>query len=638
VVAAFERSGLVLAVAAATAILGYENGAFGIGVRSGLAIAAWWAVGLAIVVGLWPLAPIPRAALACGGLLAAFAAWTLASIAWAPSAEAAFLEFDRVALYLAIFMVAVLAATRRNVARWVDGLAVGVVAIALVGLSSRLFPELFDQRKLLVFLPTARARLSFPVQYWNGLGILTGLALPLLLRAAVCGRTALARGAALAPVPALVATVYLTSSRGGAATALVGAIVAIALAERRWTTVAALGVAAVGGAGSVLVLASRHELVNGLSTNRAASEGRNAAVLIALLALAAGAAWAVASRAIASRGRPRPLLGRALAAGAALVAVGGVLASHPGRRFETFKQPPVKAHYSSADFTKAHLLSGYGSGRWQFWGAAVDEWRSEPLHGRGAGSFESWWAQHGPISYFVRDAHSLYLETAGELGVVGLALLLAVLGAGTICAVVRRARADGEGRAAIAAVGGAFAGYLVGAGLDWMWELTIVSLIGFACLGLLVGPATETLREATETTRRGFGLGALVLLVGWLVLCAEGIPLLADHELNASARAAARGDVPSALADAHIAQTLEPWASTPYLQLALVAEDARDYGRAQAWVREAIRRDSQNWRPWLVSARIAVEAGDIATARRSLHRAAALDPRSPLFAGVRPGR
>ena len=35
---------------------------------------------------------------------------------------------------------------------------------------------------------------------------------------------------------------------------------------------------------------------------------------------------------------------------------------------------------------------------------------------RGAGSYESWWAQHGSISYFIRDAHSVWLETLGELG------------------------------------------------------------------------------------------------------------------------------------------------------------------------------------------------------------------------------
>ena len=42
-----------------------------------------------------------------GALLAAFAAWTLASIAWSSSAEDAFAEFDRTALYLGVYVLAV---------------------------------------------------------------------------------------------------------------------------------------------------------------------------------------------------------------------------------------------------------------------------------------------------------------------------------------------------------------------------------------------------------------------------------------------------------------------------------------------------------------------------------------------------
>jgi tetratricopeptide (TPR) repeat protein len=289
------------------------------------------------------------------------------------------------------------------------------------------------------------------------------------------------------------------------------------------------------------------------------------------------------------------------------------------------------------DFTRAHLFSGNGSGRWQFWTAAGDEWRSAPVKGRGAGSFESWWAQHGSIAYFVRDAHSLYVETAGELGLVGLALLLAALGCGVAAAVSRARRADEEGAAAIAALGGAFAGYLVGAGVDWMWELTIVSLVGIVSLGLLVGPGTEPLQAASGPLRHRFALGAAIVAAGWLALFANAVPLLAEAQLRASQRAAARGDETTAIARALTARKLEPWASTPYLQLALVAEQAHDYTAAREWALAAARRDPENWRPWLVEARIETEAGNVAAARRALRTAAALDPRSPLFAGVRPG-
>ena len=57
------------------------------------------------------------------------------------------------------------------------------------------------------------------------------------------------------------------------------------------------------------------------------------------------------------------------------------------------------------DFVTQHLLSSRGSGRWQFWDAAVDQWRQAPLWGDGAGSYESWWAENGSIGLFVKDAH-----------------------------------------------------------------------------------------------------------------------------------------------------------------------------------------------------------------------------------------
>jgi tetratricopeptide (TPR) repeat protein len=628
-VLAIRRYGLLLAVAAATFVLAYDNGTFSLSARNALAVAVWWTIVLGLAIGAWPLARISRAALAAGALLAAFAVWTLASTAWATSAELAFLEFDRVALYLGVFLVAVLTGSRGTLTRWIDGLATGLVAVAAVALSSRLFPGLFANRELPTFLPSARTRLSFPVQYWNGLGILTALALPLLLRGAIAARAALGRGAALAPMPILAATIYLTSSRGGAAAALAGGLTALALSRRRWRTLAALGCALVGSAGAVAALVSLDAIVRG-SGSEQASQGRIAALVLVLLCLGTGGLWAAASR-VAIAAPPRRL-GRALAGATAVLLLAAVLLAHPSARFNAFKRPPAQIRYSSSDFTRAHLLNGNGSGRWQFWSAAAHEWRSAPLAGQGAGSFESWWAQHGSISYFVRDAHSLYAETAGELGIIGLALLLGFLGCGVAAAVARARRADDQGAAAIAALGGAFGGYVVGAGLDWMWELTIVSLVSMVVLGLLVGPATEPLREARDAPRSRFALGVAVVAAGWLVLCAEVVPLLADSELRASQRAAARGDAAAAIEHARTARKLEPWASSPYLQLALAAEQAGDLAAAREWIDGGTRRDPENWRPWLVTARIYTEAGDIASARRALDRASALNPRSPLFA------
>ncbi|MFN2579357.1 MAG: hypothetical protein ABR607_16930, partial [Pyrinomonadaceae bacterium] len=45
-----------------------------------------------------------------------------------------------------------------------------IAAIGVVALLSRLFPGLFPNRGLPTLLPSASTRLSFPLDYWNGLG------------------------------------------------------------------------------------------------------------------------------------------------------------------------------------------------------------------------------------------------------------------------------------------------------------------------------------------------------------------------------------------------------------------------------------------------------------------------------------
>src|SRR5262249_37576816 len=135
-----------------------------------------------------------------------------------------------------------------------------------------------------------------------------------------------------------------------------------------------------------------------------------------------------------------------------------------------------------------HLLSGGGSGRWQFWTAALDEFRRFPLHGGGAGSFAARWAQPGSFFFVDKGARSLFFETLAEVGIVGLLLLVGFLVSALVTAVRRLLAARDAARAAIASLLGAFTVYLLGAAVDWMWELTAVSAVGIAILGLLTGP------------------------------------------------------------------------------------------------------------------------------------------------------
>ena len=124
-----------------------------------------------------------------------------------------------------------------------------------------------------------------------------------------------------------------------------------------------------------------------------------------------------------------------------------------------------------------------------------------------------------------------------------------------------------------------------------------------------------------------------MLLAAWLLICAQAIPWLSGARISDSQAAVRRGSGSAALKDALDARSLQPWASSPYLQLALVEEQSGDLSQARHWIAEAIKRDGRNWRLWLVSARLERETGLAVQPARSLERAAALNPRSPLFAG-----
>ena len=44
----------------------------------------------------------------------------------------------------------------------------------------------------------------------------------------------------------------------------------------------------------------------------------------------------------------------------------------------------------------------------------------------------AWQTRHGTLGEFVQDAHSMYLQTLAEHGLVGLVLLATILGAGVV--------------------------------------------------------------------------------------------------------------------------------------------------------------------------------------------------------------
>jgi len=112
-----------------------------------------------------------------------------------------------------------------------------------------------------------------------------------------------------------------------------------------------------------------------------------------------------------------------------------------------------------------------GGDRAWYWHVAWQEASAFPVAGRGAGTFELAWLEEQPIPVLVVDAHSLYLETLAELGLVGLGLLALALAPPLLAAF----------RGASAAAAGGYVAFLFHAGVDWDWELPAVTVAGLFC-------------------------------------------------------------------------------------------------------------------------------------------------------------
>ncbi|HSP73947.1 MAG TPA: hypothetical protein VLN26_16350, partial [Gaiellaceae bacterium] len=218
-------------------------------------------------------------------------------------------------------------------------------------------------------------------------------------------------------------------------------------------------------------------------------------------------------------------------------------------------------------------------------------------------------------------AHNLYLETLAELGPVGLALLLAFVGA--IAAAAVRAR-----RSPFAAAGTAgFAAFAVHAAVDWDFQIVAVSLAGLLCAAALLVAAREPEAAALSSRRRG---AAIVALLG---LAAVAIAVQVGNSALANGRAALdRGALGSAQSLARRAHRWQPWSYEPWQLLGETSSAAGDLAGARRSFRRAIELDRRNWSLWYDLAQVTTGAAR----KAALAEASRLNPQSPELAQSSP--
>jgi O-antigen ligase len=255
------------------------------------------------------------------------------------------------------------------------------------------------------------------------------------------------------------------------------------------------------------------------------------------------------------------------------------------------------------------------------------------LAGIGPGTFQFYWAQHAPISEFIRYGHSLYLETLAETGVIGFVLIAGFLVLLLVKGVLRAldATARRSARAPVAAATAGLLAFCVAAGYDWLWQLPAVVLVALLLGAAILAsrkPATPAGDQVPRPRRRAWVLRGLAALAAVCAIIAIAIPYGATVAIRSSQAELSADRLSAALGDAATAQRLQPYAATPRLQRALILERAGDLRGSRAAIDQATAREPTSSGLWLVRARIDAESGLERTAAAAYRRAHALNPRS----------
>jgi O-antigen ligase len=577
-------------------------------------------------------APRPFAGLAPSTLiviaaLALYALMTLLSAFWSHASSRALIEFDRAWLYLLILVLFGAIRPSAQDLRWfVRGLALGVSIVCLAGLISRLAPDVWHTAP-----DVANQRLSYPVTYWNTLGLLAAVGIVLAFHlACTLGERRLVRVLAAALVPLLAATLFFTFSRGAMAAGAIGLAVYVLVARPRGLLSGAL--ASAPGAVALLVVAYQANLLDTVDPTipAAVSQGHRVALAAGVCAAVCGGlrlllAVMLDPRLERSAGAPRmsARTRRRASVGiaGAIVAV-SIALGLPHTLAQDWKRfiGGAPTHGSSGDL-RQRLSDPSNDGRTELWRVALDGFAASPLHGTGAGTYQTIWDERRPRFAYVINAHSLYLQAMAELGIPGLLLLLILLGA-----VLGRlgARARGSSRSLYGALLAAGVVWALHAGVDWDWEMPVVTLVFFATAGLGLSPRKRSGPGWTP------GHGARMAL-GLLCLAGVVLPVLivgsqrrlgeAEHALYASNCTAASSAALSSIGWLDVRPE-------PYEILGFCDVQRGLPRQGVASMRQAVRFDPDSWETYYALA-IAQAAAGI-DPRRNAERALRLNPLEPL--------
>jgi hypothetical protein len=447
--------------------------------------------------------------------LVLFGAWQLASTLWSHATALGLDAYDRTLLYvLAFALFGSLRYTPERLRWLVRALVAGMAAVCLIGLVSRLLPHTW---------PTASSfyndRLNYPLTYWNAEGVLAMLALILGFHlSADRAEHWSVRVLAAALLPGIAATLLLTFSRGALGVTIVG-LLAYCLLTRLSTLPTAL-LAAIPPTAIALHSAWDATLLASTKPTSAAAvvQGHHVAVVVGVCMLGAGllrGALLLVDRAIADMPIVRTPPPRAVrvwtGVGVAMLVVVVALAlgafGFAHREYDKFIHGTNEQHVTQI---RERLSDPVNDGRLPLWKAAVRIYRTDRLHGTGAGTYQLYYTRYRTVRSYVVDTHSLYLQSLAELGIVGFVLILVIV-FGILVGLATRIR--GPGRALYAALFAVTLAWAIHQAVDWDWQMPAITLEVFMLAGLALARPADG-----RPGRFGLPFGRTLTGLGWLVI------------------------------------------------------------------------------------------------------------------------
>ncbi len=544
--------------------------------------------------------------------------WTALSILWSPAQDLAVDYAQRAFVYAAAFAIGLLFAAalrQRMTLAAVPMLAAGGVVAMVVLIRIWTAGDIGG-------LIDDDFTLDIPFGYRNATA---GFFVTIALAAVAFGARPATSPKVRVPLAALSATALglcaISQSRGSLVALAVGVVVLLAVAPYRGRALLGLVVAVVPVALLFNELLDPYDAAR-LDMPSALSELQVAAAAAAFAGIVAALLTAALS-VVEDKGAAQmlPVLTRrgkvAVWSAVALVGAGVVFAVASGPIADGIDAISTgDTGYSEVEGNR--FSYGGGLDRTDYWRVSLQQVGDNPVLGGGAGSFRSDYLLDREAEQAPRNAHNVWLEQLGELGIPGLGLLLGgfvfAIGAGL------RSRRLGPESAALTTVAlTAFAAWAAQATIDWSWYFGGLTAPMIALLGSAAAPAALSFEVLPIRVRAAMGVAAVSLTL-------IAVPTFISERLTLNAASDWPDDVEGAYEALDTAQSLNMFATTPLLVEATIAHETGDEQRALDAIAEAQQREPDDWRSYYLAAQV---LGTAPEARVQLDRALALNPEGP---------